>query len=95
MTKKKLTPAQKARKLADKEKFEWIFINGKQKKVQRIPLPSDSYFALWDGKSSLAEYLINLEIAELIKREDEEQEIKEINIKLRLISNKTRSFYDV
>jgi 16S rRNA U516 pseudouridylate synthase RsuA-like enzyme len=37
MAKRKLTPAEKARKRARKAEFMTIFINGKQKQVRRPP----------------------------------------------------------
>ncbi len=36
--KKKLTPAQRANKRLMREKYEFIFINGKQKRVRRAPM---------------------------------------------------------
>jgi 16S rRNA U516 pseudouridylate synthase RsuA-like enzyme len=45
--KKKLTPAQKAHKRLMREKYQWIFVNGKQKRVRRAPtvegLPVDEF----------------------------------------------------
>ena len=35
--KRKLTPAEKAQKRLMREKYEWVFLNGKQKRVRRAP----------------------------------------------------------
>ena len=39
--KKKLTPERRARKQELKEKFEWVYMNGKQKKVRKNHFDSD------------------------------------------------------
>jgi hypothetical protein len=36
--KRKLTAAERARKRLMRERYEWVFINGKQKRVRRPPL---------------------------------------------------------
>ena len=35
--KRKRTPAQKAHKKLMRKKYEWVFVNGKQKRVKRAP----------------------------------------------------------
>ena len=69
-TKKKLTAAQKrARKAAKAErqkKYEWIFMNGKQVRVRRVPLIDgmnpDEFFrrnadTIWLHQNEMWEYI--------------------------------------
>ena len=45
--KRKLTPAEKARKKLMREKYEWVFLNGRQKRIKRAPtiegLPAEEF----------------------------------------------------
>jgi hypothetical protein len=47
--KRKLTPSEKKAKRERREKFMWIFINGKQKRIRRPPtidgIPVDEFIA--------------------------------------------------
>jgi len=84
--KKKLTPERRARKQELKEKFEWVFMNGKQKKVRKNHFNSD-FLEIINDIPPLAGYLINLEINDSLKQHDRNIELSCINQELRIIAN--------
>lgn len=84
--KKKLTPERRARKQELKEKFEWVYMNGKQEKVRKNHFDSD-FLEIITDVPPLAGYLINLEINESLKQQDRKIELSRVNQELRIIAN--------
>jgi hypothetical protein len=67
MTKRRLTAAQKAEKKRLREEYQWIFINGKQKRVRREPtidgIPVDDFIRanadpIWLHQNELWEHMM-------------------------------------